>query len=108
MLAIAPGQSLGQMVRLLLKTALDRLQAHAIPGLACLAVERSVREALNENGFIQTDRVINYTLPGRKPLALRAEARPATLRLARPSDVDAILDINRPHLCRSGVMMLRQ
>lgn len=94
MLIVASGQSLGQTVRLLTETALDALRRQGVTGLACLAADRWVREALSEVGFLETDQVLTYTRPGRKPLSAAAEPEPANLRRATPADVGTILAIN--------------
>ncbi|MCX6028483.1 MAG: GNAT family N-acetyltransferase [Chloroflexi bacterium] len=93
MLVVAPNQGAGRTVSLLLETVLAGLQAQAVTGLACVAADHWVSEALAEARFFQVDRVINYTRPaGKIPPAV--PPTPASLRPAVPADMGVILDLN--------------
>lgn len=92
LVGVSPQRSPERVLRALLETALPALRARAGTGLVCLVGDNWLRPALSDLRFTETDQVLSYIWPARRPLP--AVASVATLRPARTSEADTILALN--------------
>lgn len=85
---LAPGKTVSRM----LDSIFPVLLSQQVTGLTALTDGGWLATALEECGFVETDRVVSYARSN--GVGLPPGAGPAVLRPAGPADTDAVLEIN--------------